>query len=207
MTTPVAVMLLAAGIGFVVVDAAAGKSFRSIAPLQLCDAVVFIGAAALITRRQLLFELTYLWGCSGTLAALLTPDLYEDFPHFRFIFYFAQHGLIVVAAVLLAAGLGMRPRLSAPLRAIGWLNVYALFVGLVNVAFKTNFMYLRHKPGAATALDVFGPWPWYILASEGVALMLFALLMLPFMRALRTDRDREALRNSSAAPPAQSESD
>ena len=189
----VAAALLLAGVGFIIADRAVGKPWQSVAPLQLCDVVVVLAAGALLTRKQLLFELTYFWGMSGTLAALLTPDLAEDFPHFRFCFYFAQHGLIVVAAVLLAAGYGMRPRRFAPLTALLLLNLYALLLGVVNVAWQTNFMYLRHKPGAATPLDLFGPWPWYLLACEVVALLMFGLLMVPFVR--RSDHGRGAPQN------------
>src|SRR5438132_907921 len=44
-------------------------------PLQLCDVAIFVAAAALWSRNQLLVEITYFWGLAGTLQALLTPDL------------------------------------------------------------------------------------------------------------------------------------
>src|SRR2546421_11652500 len=34
-------------------------------PLQLCDVAIFIAAAALWTRRQLVVEVTYFWGLAG----------------------------------------------------------------------------------------------------------------------------------------------
>jgi uncharacterized membrane protein YwaF len=41
-------------------------------------------------------------------------------------------------------------------------------------------MYLSAKPQNASLLDLLGPWPWYVVASEGVALGGFLLLYLPF---------------------------
>jgi hypothetical integral membrane protein (TIGR02206 family) len=157
-------------------DARAGVSWRSYAPLQLCDAAAILLPIALVRRSQLAFELCFLWGGAGTLPALLTPDIAEGFPHWRFVLYFAQHGGIVVAAAFLVAT-GMRPRPRAPWFALLLLNGYAAIVALVDFAGRANFMYLRHKPGAATPLDLLGPWPWYIAACELVALASFWLLM------------------------------
>lgn len=178
----VGALILGAGLGFVAVEAALGASWRSIAPLHLCDIAVFVGALALFTQKQLPFELLYYWGMTGTLLAMLTPELAEDFPHHRFIFYFAQHGSLVIGAVFLVVGLNMRPERWSALRAWLCLNVVALGVGLVDYLFAVNFLYLRHKPDVATPLDWFGPWPWYLLACEGLALALFYVLSLPLSR-------------------------
>jgi hypothetical integral membrane protein (TIGR02206 family) len=175
-----AVALVFAAVGFVAVEALAGTPWRVIAPLHLCDVAVFVGGYALVTRRQLACELLYFWGCAGTTGALLAPELAESFPHFRFVFYFLQHGLVVVAALVVTLGMGLRPRCRAPLGAWLWLNAYGVVVALVNVVFGTNFLYLCARPSTPSPLDWFGEWPLYVVAGEGVALALFYLLMLPF---------------------------
>ena len=63
------------------------------------------------------------------------------------------------------------------------LNGFALFVGSFDALFGTDYMFLRSKPPTASALDLLGPWPWYILACEPVALGCFLLLWLPFRKA------------------------
>lgn len=189
-----AAWVLAAGIGFVVVDALAGISWRYIAPLHLCDLAIFVTAWALLRKNRTAAELTYFWGLAGTLPAMITPDLYETFPHHRFLFYFGQHGGIVVAAIVAAAALGMSPREGGVWRAWLWLNAVALGVGIFDFAFGTNFLYLRAKPPSPTPLDWFGPWPFYILGSEALALVLFAILDLPF-RWSRATRDKEGRRS------------
>ncbi|MFP2927773.1 TIGR02206 family membrane protein, partial [Pyxidicoccus sp. 3LG] len=160
----------------------AGTPWAYLAPLHLCDAAILLGVWALLTRHRLACELLYFWACAGTALALVTPDLSVGFPHPHFLSYFALHGAVVVAALLLVVGLGYGPRPGAVWRALLWTNVYAAAVGGVNVAFGTNFLYLCAKPLAPTPLDWFGPWPVYLLVAEGVALGLFTLLALPFRR-------------------------
>jgi uncharacterized membrane protein YwaF len=36
------------------------------------------------------------------------------------------------------------------------------------------------KPPTASLIDVLGPWPWYLLALEGIAFVIFFILYLPF---------------------------
>jgi hypothetical integral membrane protein (TIGR02206 family) len=153
------------------------------APLQLCDWVTFLCAAALLWRRQLLFELTYFWGLAGTFQAVLTPDLAYGFPHPYFFAFQIAHAGIVVAVLYLVLGLGCRPWPRSILRAFLWIQAYLVATALVNVAFGTNFGYLRAKPARASLLDLLGPWPWYIVSLEALALVLFTLLYLPFVLA------------------------
>jgi hypothetical integral membrane protein (TIGR02206 family) len=152
-------------------------------PLHLCDMGTLLGVYALITRAQLAFELFYFWSLSGTALALITPDIPYDFPYWRFQYYFAFHGLNILAAVFLVTAVGMRPRPRSPLRALLATNVFAAFVYLFNVAFDENYMYLRSKPPASTLFDYFGPWPVYIAVCEVIALVLFLFLDLPFRRS------------------------
>jgi uncharacterized membrane protein YwaF len=56
---------------------------------------------------------------------------------------------------------------------------YATVVGIFDAIFKSNYMYLREKPGNASLLDALGPWPMYLIAGAAVGLMLFWLLWLP----------------------------
>ena len=149
-------------------------------PLQLCDVAIFIAAAALWTRHQLLVETTYFWGLAGTIQALLTPDLPEHFPTYPYWQYYIAHGGVIATAFILVAGLRIRPRRWAVVR-VGLLTIaYAAFVGAIDLVTGANYMYLRAKPPATTPLDLMGPWPVYIAVAALVAFVLFAILDAPF---------------------------
>ena len=165
-------------------------------PLQLCDVAIFIAAAALFTRRQLVVEVTYFWGLAGTIQALLTPDLPQHFPSYPYFQYYIAHGGVVAAALVLVVGLRQHPRRWAVARVAGLTVAYAALVGFVDAVIGADYMYLRSKPPSATLLDVLGPWPWYILSAAAIAACLFAILDAPFRlrrRDLRQGR-AEALR-------------
>lgn len=149
-------------------------------PLHLCDFLIFVAAFALATRRPFACELLFFWACAGALLAMVTPDVAYGFPDRGFVIFFGFHGAVLTAAVLLTFGLGIRPAPGAPWRVFLLTNAYAAVAGLVNLALGTNFLYLRHKPAARTLLDGLGPWPYYLMAADALALGLFMLLGLPF---------------------------
>ncbi len=149
-------------------------------PFQLCDWVIFGCAAALLWRRQLAYELAYFWGLSGTLQALLTPDLAEDFPSLHFMTFQTLHATVIVAILYLTLGLGMRPRPRSILRAWLWLQAYVAVTAPVDWLLASNYGYLLRKPVQASLFDYLGPWPWYLLSIEALSLVLFLVCYVPF---------------------------
>jgi hypothetical integral membrane protein (TIGR02206 family) len=152
-------------------------------PLALCNAGVVVAAIACWWRIPLLVELTYFVGLAGTLQAVLTPDLGVAFPHLVFFEYVVGHVGIVLAAFFLVVGMGIRPRPRAVVRVFAITAAYTAFVGLIDGVTGANYMFLRRPPGEWTVLRLLGPWPWYVVSAAGVALVLLALLDLPFWRA------------------------
>ena len=156
-------------------------------PLELCDATLCLMIVALLTLHPLICELAYYGALAGTSMALLTPDLWETFPSFSTVQFFVMHGLVVAGALYLVWSGQARPRPGSVWRAMLALNLFAAAIGTFDVFFHTNYMYLRAKPANPSLLDLLGPWPWYIAASEGIAIGLFTLLYLPFRHTPRTN--------------------
>ena len=162
-------------------------------PVQLCDVASLVTALALWFRRQLLVEIAYFWGIAGTANGLITPDIGDHWPSYPYIQYFVQHGGIPCAALFLVVGLKIAPSTWAVAR------VYVLTFGLllvdafVNLLTNGDYMYLRYPPGVSNLLDLLGPWPWYIVAASGVALVFFLILDSPFrIAALARGRSKIA---------------
>ena len=78
--------------------------------------------------------------------ALLTPDLRQGFPDYRWWWFFVAHAGVVVAAVFLAWGRRRTPRPGAVPRVFAWsLGVTAL-AAAGTLAFDGNYMFLREPP-------------------------------------------------------------
>jgi hypothetical integral membrane protein (TIGR02206 family) len=157
-------------------------SFPAHLPLELCDACLVLVIVALFTLNRLAFDLAYYLALAGAGMALVTPNLWEPFPSFGTVQFFIAHGVIVAGPLYLVWSGLARPRRGSVLRAMVGVNVFAAFAGAFDAIFKTNYMYLRSKPPNASLLDFLGPWPWYLVWAEGVALVLFTVLYLPFRR-------------------------
>jgi hypothetical integral membrane protein (TIGR02206 family) len=174
-------VLLAGAIGYVVAEWRLGiLSARDFLPFHLCDFAIFLAAFALVTRRPAAVELLWFWALTGTLLAVLTPAVSGSFPDWRWLLYFAMHGGVIAAAVVLVVGCRIRPRPGGAWRAFGWTAVYAVVVAVVDLATNANFLWLRAKPAQPTLLDWLGPWPVYLMAAGAIGLAGFHLLALPF---------------------------
>jgi len=163
-------------------------------PLHMCSLFVWLSAYMLITKSYLIFELAYFMGIAGALQALLTPDAGSyGFQHFYLIQFFIAHGSIVTASAYMAIVEGYSPTWSSIKKVFIGLNIYIVPVTVINVLIGSNYLYTLHKPPVPTLLDYLGPWPWYILSAEAVALIMFLLLYLPYMlRAGKSTRSSTA---------------
>jgi hypothetical integral membrane protein (TIGR02206 family) len=149
-------------------------------PMQLCDWVLIACLVTLFHPNRLASEIAYFWGLGGTLQAVLTPDITQGFPSWRFIQFFWGHGAILLSIVYMIAGQQFRPRPRSVLRMMTAVNVYGLAALSLDLAFGWNYGYLLHKPAQSSLLDYMGPWPWYLIAIEAIGLLSFWLLGLPW---------------------------
>jgi hypothetical integral membrane protein (TIGR02206 family) len=145
-------------------------SLQQSLPLELCDAASVAAIVALWTRHPLAFDLTYYWGLVGTMQGVFTPRLAVAIPDPEYFRYWGLHSGIVLAAIYLAAGVGMAPRRYSVWRSWGAAVALAVPVGFVDWALGANYMFLRAKP-AYSILNKVGDWPWYIASMIGMLLV------------------------------------
>ncbi|RDH74394.1 TIGR02206 family membrane protein [Mycolicibacterium moriokaense] len=155
-------------------------------PLQLTDLATTVTAYALWSQRHWAAALTYYWGLALSVQALISPVLTgPDFPDYRFLAFWAIHLLVVWAAIYLTWGRGFRPTWRdyrmVVIATLAWAGITLTF----NRFAGSNYGFLNRKPATASLLDLFGPWPVYVLVAAVLVAAVWALMTWPWQRAAR----------------------
>ena len=149
-------------------------------PLQICDFAWVVVAWGLLTGRPLPTALSYYWGLTLSVQALVQPTLSQAFPNPNFFAFWGKHVLIIWGAVYLCLSLRHGPDWTAYRRAVAWTVVWLVVVLGLNAVLGSDYGYVNGKPSQKTVLDVLGPWPWYVVAEMAIILTLWALITLPW---------------------------
>ncbi len=169
------------------------QALDNLLPLHLCDFAAIVAGFALITRRPILLTLTYFWGIAATTQALLTPAITIGPPELPYVHFFFQHFAVVAAALYIPIVLKWRPLMpwwKSPVIVFVLSIFYQGFALLINTMLGTNFAFASRPPDNPSLIDHLGPWPLYLFAMQGLALVLFLLLALPFAKRV-SDTSKE----------------
>lgn len=150
-------------------------------PINLSDLAVVTAIWALWTHDRVPAALTYYWGLTLTVQAILTPSLGHVFPDPRFFAFWYMHFVPVWAALYLTFGLGIAPTWRTYRVTIAVSAAWAVVVYVLNVVLDVNYGYLVRKPSSASLLDLLGPWPVYLVASFAVLLTVWAVMTWPWV--------------------------
>ncbi|MDY0938583.1 TIGR02206 family membrane protein [Priestia megaterium] len=156
-------------------------SAKTSLPLQLSDIVVLLAAVMLITKSRFLFYFVYFAGISSSVQAMITPDLGGyAYAQFRYVQFYVSHGGVVLACCVLIATCRYQPTFRSLWVSVLFVNLYGAFIYIMNRLIGANYLYMMKKPGHASLLDILGPHPWYLVWVEGIMILSFLVLYLPF---------------------------
>ena len=150
-------------------------------PVHLSDLAWMVAVIALWTRARWATALTYYWGLTLNPQAILTPALDSpDFPHIDFIDLWVQHILVLWATLYLIWGRGGRVDWGSYRLAMVVTVTWAMAAFGLNNWLGTNYGFLNGKPDNPSILDLFGPWPWYLLVEFLIIAVVWALITWPW---------------------------
>jgi hypothetical integral membrane protein (TIGR02206 family) len=168
--------------------ATADIRFPATLPLNLCNITTWVAVFACLTLSAPAVEFTYFAGIAGAGVALTTPDMGSALP----AAFFVNHGAIILTASVLVYGRNLHLPARAMWRALGYFWLYVILIGLFDWRFGVNYFYVVRKPAAPSLLNLFGPWPFYLLGGATTGLLLYWLLWLPVrLRKAPVENSRE----------------
>lgn len=170
---------------FITCDAITSGGFdpKKHLPLAMCNVCGIAFWLVLHKKNYLAYEILFFWIMSGTLAACLTPDINQAFPHYTFLAFWIIHLGLVGGAMYATMVYGMRPGFRSVIKSYVALTIYTVIVSLMNWLlsdYDANYFYTCRKPENPSPLDFFGEWPWYLIWGQFFAAAFFLFIYLPF---------------------------
>jgi hypothetical integral membrane protein (TIGR02206 family) len=157
-------------------------------PLELCDLSFIAALLSLWIPSRWLKIFTIFPGTGSALLAFITPALSFDFPHVHYLFFFFEHGITLTVSLYWIAIGRFRPEKSDLFRSFMFLNSAALGILFLNLFLKSNYFFLMNPPPSPSLFSWLGPWPFYWLSCEGIAILIFSILFLILRRINPADK-------------------
>ena len=148
-------------------------------PFHLCSFLALIIPVLSIKRKYLHYEILFFLILTGTFQSLVTPSSY-NFLNFEFFRYWLVHAGLVIFMMYATFIYKMRPTLKSVWKSFLGMQVYMLLMFILNYFLGSNYFYTNRKPDAASLLDLFGDWPYYVFVVELIVIPYFLLIYLPF---------------------------
>lgn len=148
-------------------------------PLHLCSFLALIIPIVSFKRRYLHYEIIFFLVLAGTLQSIITPSSY-NFLNFEFFRYWLVHAGLVLFMMYATFVYKMRPKLKSVGKSFIGMQVYMILMFVINYFLGSNYFYTNRKPDAASMLDLFGEWPYYVFVVELIVIPYFSLIYLPF---------------------------
>ena len=144
-------------------------------PLYPCPLASLMAPLLVRSNNRTFFNVIFYWVFAGTLQAVITPEVTSTFPHYQYFYFWICHAGLLGLLCFLLINQEREPTARGIIPAFAWFNVMVVISLVVNTLTGSNYYYLKAKPIVPSLMDYLGPWPWYILGVEGVALVFFSL--------------------------------
>jgi hypothetical integral membrane protein (TIGR02206 family) len=164
-----------------------GSASLELLPFGLCHMAMYLSAATFLTDSEKLFRIVFPWAMIGAVLSLVVADLTFEFPHFRYLHYFGNHGMFLFGGLYMVFVKGYRITYRSLWGSGLILIAISVPVYFFNQRFGTNHLFLSSLPNALLPLqEIFGAW--WLVGFVGVVFPLFHLVYLPFFLADRIAR-------------------
>ncbi|RBP06191.1 putative integral membrane protein (TIGR02206 family) [Rossellomorea aquimaris] len=157
-------------------------------PLQLCSISTFVSIYLFLKPNKKAFYLLFFIGLLPPILSMVTPEMFYQFPHYRFLKYFLHHAAIAWSVLYFIVYEGYRVPRKAVWTGFLMVNLLALPIFFLNLLLDTNFFYLANPTESKTILSFFGSGVMYYINLEIAALVVFFVTYLPMGVLMKRER-------------------
>ncbi|MDF2699098.1 MAG: Integral rane protein [Haloplasmataceae bacterium] len=161
-------------------------------PLTICETVMFMSVILLFTKNQHMFDVFYFWTICGSLQALITPAVLDQYGPSKFKYYqfWTGHCGIFIVIFYCLFILQMKVNLKSMFRAIIWLLIMGVVAIYANSNIPdANYLYLSGSEKGGSILDIL---PTYLPVRFSIlftlVLLLFTLAYIPWFFINKKER-------------------
>ena len=150
-----------------------------ILPFQLCGISMFFAILMLFTNNRTIHAFVLYTGVAGGRISLFTPIIGYDAQYYRYYQFYFAHILLILTPLYFLLVKDYYPSKRATLQALGVMQALILFMGVFNVIFGTDFMFVFVDPAKIAkfpAIANFGGIPWYLIPGHMAVYAAFYLM-------------------------------
>ncbi|MBT8234311.1 MAG: TIGR02206 family membrane protein [Saprospiraceae bacterium] len=162
-------------------------SIKTDLPIHICRILAVTCPIVILKNNRYWMGIFYFWILAGTLNANITPDVENAFPHWSYFSYWMVHSFLIIIPIYYIIVFKMSITFKDLKNAFWMANLFLVVTYFINVLLDSNYMYSRGKPDSASILDLMGPWPIYLITGQLLALVLFSILYLPFIKRKKSE--------------------
>ncbi len=148
-------------------------------PFQLCSISMFLALVLIYTKNKTIYTFVLFAGVLGGIVSLFTPIIGYDSGYYRYYQFYGAHLLLILTPIYFLLVHDFYPTAKTAVRAFVLLQGLALFMGVFNYVYGTDFMFLfvdSAKEAKFPMITRFGGAPYYIIWMELVAHVAWYLL-------------------------------
>lgn len=167
-------------------------------PFHLCATNAIVMPLAVTTRNKTLLNYMYAIAMPAAAAAMLTPAMsyYGQYAYFSWqvLFFYIDHGLMVMTAALCVAGGFVRPSIKEAPKIMGAFVAYCAVMYPVNRLLGQNYLFLNY-PDEGTVMAFFAQYlgnPGYLAPMAVLFAAVVGLMYLPWVLRERRKTGRDA---------------
>lgn len=158
-------------------------------PFQLCSFAGVLTIIALATRNNHLIKVCFFISIFPAFLAVVTPELFHGFPHFRFWQFFIHHIILSWASIFLVVSTKVHITWKNTWMIYLYLLIYAAIVGFIlNPMFDANFLFLARASSADTPLNMLGDGIWYYVNLCTLGFIVFVAMFGMYKLFINNDR-------------------